>query len=166
MKPACGFRCVLSERGTVWVARDEGEVIGIAVAHDSDEERYVGDLFVEPSYRGQGIGARLLRAAFAQCGRGCAGRCRSILDDAASLALALRFGMATRDSVVRFAGAIPREEELAKMAAGEYRFRVDAVDPVTHAFALERARSSNPRDACGRRITRTSLKTAPAKSSF
>ena len=124
-----------SELGTVWVARDEGEVIGIVVAHDSEEERYVGDLFVEPSYRDQGIGARLLGAALGNAD----GVARSMpLDprDTASLALALRFGMATRDSVVRFAGAIPREEELAKMAAGEYRFAVDAIDPVTHAFAL------------------------------
>lgn len=124
-----------SELGTVWVARDESEVIGIAVAHDSDEERYVGDLFVEPSYRGQGIGTRLLGAALGDTGD----VARAMLvdpRDPAFLGLAFRFGMAARDSVVRFAGGIPREEELAKMAAGEYRFAVDTVDPAAHAFAL------------------------------
>ena len=125
----------LSELGSVWVARDEAEVIGIVVAHDSEEERYVGDLFVEPSYRDQGIGARLLRAALGNADE--VARTMAINPhDAASLALALRFGMSTRDSVVRFAGAIPREEELAKMAAGEYRFAVDTIDPVMHVFAL------------------------------
>ena len=61
-----GFRLTLelAERGTVWIARDDGEVVGIAIAHASEQERYVGDLFVEPSYRGQGIGRRLLEAAF------------------------------------------------------------------------------------------------------
>ncbi len=117
------------------MARDGPEVIGIAVARDSDHERYVGDLFVEPSYRGQGVGARLLHAASADT----VDVARTMLldpRDAGSLALAFGLGMATRDSILRFAGTLPREEELAKMAAGQYRFAVDAIDPVVHAFAL------------------------------
>ena len=124
-----------AEHGTVWVARDESEVIGIIVAHDSEDERYVGDLFVEPSYREQGIGPMLLETAL---GDG-PDRTRTMLvdpHDPASLALAFRYRMGTVDSIVRFSGAIPREEELAKMAAGEYRFQVEAIDPVAHAFAL------------------------------
>jgi GNAT superfamily N-acetyltransferase len=124
-----------AERGSAWVARDEGEVVAIAVAHDSDDERYLGDCFVEPSYRGHGIGARLLEAAFHDIGD--RDRAMSLAaDDAAAVALAFRFGMVPREQIVRFAGAIPREEELAKMAAGEYRFQVDAIDPLTHAFGL------------------------------
>jgi GNAT superfamily N-acetyltransferase len=126
---------VAAERGTAWVARDEGEVVAIAVAHDTDDERYLGDVFVEPSYRGHSIGAQLLEAAFRDAGdrdRAMALGC----DDAAALALAFRFGMVAREQMVRFAGAIPREEELAKMAAGEYRFDVDTVDPAAHAFGL------------------------------
>src|ERR1700733_4383303 len=57
-----------AERGTVWVARDAGEAVGIAIAHDSEAERYVGDLFVEPSYRGTGMGGSLLAAAFGDAG--------------------------------------------------------------------------------------------------
>lgn len=124
-----------AEGKTAWVARDGGAAVGIAIVHDSDEERYVGDLFVEPSYRGQGIGARLLEAAL----EGAGDRDRAILldpGDAGSFALAFRFKVAPRESILRFAGAVPREEELAKMAAGEYRFAVGAIDPAAHAFAL------------------------------
>jgi hypothetical protein len=124
-----------AERGTSWVAREGGEVIGVAIAHDSDDERYIGDLFLEPSYRGQDLAGRLLNAAFS----GPDDRTRTMLldpSDPASLALAFRQRATPRDPVIRFAGAIPREEELAKMAAGEYRFQVDAIDPDTHGFAL------------------------------
>ena len=141
-----------AEHGTVWVARDESEVIGIIVAHDSEDERYVGDLFVEPSYREQGIGPMLLEAALGD-GREVTRTMLVDPHDPASLALAFRYRMGTVDSIVRFSGAIPREEELAKMAAGEYRFQVEAIDPVTHAFALSEldrqtrgtARRSRPR---------------------
>ncbi len=56
--------------------------------------------------------------------------------DPAGLALALRFGMALSEPVLRFAGAVPKEEELAKMAAGDYRFEVARVDPAMHNFVL------------------------------
>jgi GNAT superfamily N-acetyltransferase len=124
-----------AERGTVWVARDAGEAVGIAVAHDSEAERYVGELFVESSYRGTGVGGELLAAAFLDAGD----RSRAMMvdpSDAGSLALALRQRMMLREPIVRFAGAVPREEELAKMAAGDYRFEVDAVDSVSHGFGL------------------------------
>lgn len=123
------------ERSGVWVARDEGEVIGIAVTRDTQDERFLGDLFVEPSYRGAGIAASMIEAAFGA--RDDAGR--AILfraDDAAALSLALRFRMAPNEALIRFAGAIPREEELAKMAAGDYRFEVAAIDAAMHAGAL------------------------------
>jgi GNAT superfamily N-acetyltransferase len=132
-----GIRLALAaaERAAVWVARDAGEGVGIAIAHDSEGERYVGDLFVEPSYRGTGIGGELLVAAFGDTGD----RGRAMLvgpGDAGSLALGLRQRMMLREPIVRLAGAIPREEELAKMAAGDYRFEVDTIDPVSHGFGL------------------------------
>ncbi|HVN68911.1 MAG TPA: GNAT family N-acetyltransferase [Candidatus Binatia bacterium] len=125
-----------AERGAAVVARDAGETIGIALAHDSEDERYVGDLFVEPSYRGNGIGRRLLDTMLG----GESDRPRAMLLDVrepAMLALAFRLGMGLREPVVRFAGAMPREEELAKMAAGEYRFAVESLDPEAHAFVLD-----------------------------
>lgn len=124
-----------AERGAAWIARDDHEVIGIAVAHDTDDERYVGDLFVEASFRGQGVGRRLVEASMADAGD----LARSALiaaEDAAGMALALRFGMALREPILRFAGAIPKEEELAKMAAGSYRFNVEPIDAAKHDFAL------------------------------
>ena len=132
-----GVRLALefAERGTVFAARDGGEVVGIAVAHETDDERYVGDLFVEPSYRSQGVGRRLLESALA----GSDGVARAIVvdtQDTAGVALALRFGMIPREALVRFAGAVPREEELATMAAGHYRFEVSAIDPIAHALGL------------------------------
>lgn len=124
-----------AEGDCAWIARDEGAAIGIAVAHDSDDDRSIGDLFVEPSYRGAGIGAGLIGAAFSV--RDNLGRAMlAQADDAAALALALRNRMAPRETLLRFAGAIPREEELAKMAAGDYRFEVAAVDSAMHAGAL------------------------------
>jgi GNAT superfamily N-acetyltransferase len=133
-----GVRLALeaAERGRVWIARDDAEAVAIAVAHDSGDERYVGELFVEPSYRGQGIGTRLLQAAFEDAGD--ADRAMLIdASDPAAVALALAFGAAPRETVLRFAGAIPREEELAKMAAGQYRFEVGTIDAAPHAFGLD-----------------------------
>jgi GNAT superfamily N-acetyltransferase len=125
-----------AEGGTVWIARDDAEAVGIVIAHDSGDERFVGELFVEPSYRGQGTGARLLEAAIDDASD--AGRTMLVdTSDPAAIALALRFGAAPREPVLRFAGAIPREEELAKMAAGQYRFEVDAIDAAAHGFGLD-----------------------------
>jgi GNAT superfamily N-acetyltransferase len=124
-----------AEGGRVWLARDDGEAIGIVVAEDSEDERYVGDLFVEESYRCHGIGAQLVAAAFVDADdRGRA----MLLDprDSASIALAFWNRLAPRETVLRFAGAIPREEELAKMAAGDYRFEVETIDPAVHAGVL------------------------------
>jgi len=140
------FRLTLEAagRGLAWTARDEQEVVGIAVAHDSEHERYVGDLFVEPSYRGQGVGAALLQMALS----GTDELSHAMLvdpSDAAALALSLRFGMAPREVLLRLAGAIPREEELAKMAAGAYRFGVEPIDAEAHAYALNEL----DRHACG-----------------
>lgn len=125
-----------AERGAVWTARDQGEIIGIAVSHDSNDERLVGDWYVEPSYRGGGVGFALLEAAFD--GAGDLGRAAMVDPrEFASLALALRFGLAPRATFLRFAGAIPREEELAKMAAGDYRFEVATIDAAAHGMALD-----------------------------
>lgn len=139
----------LAERGTAWVARDQSEAIGIVLARASGEERYVGDLFVEASYRGTGVGGSLLQAAFADVDD-VARSMRVDPADPAGLALAMRAGLSLREPLLRVAGAIPKEEELARMAAGDYRFDVAAVDPIGHAFGLrdlDRTTRGTVRDA-------------------
>jgi GNAT superfamily N-acetyltransferase len=124
-----------AEHGGAWVARDQGDVVAIALAHISEEERYLGDLFVEGSYRGQGIGTRLLDAALAEADD----RTRTLLldqRDPAAFAVVLRRRISIREPILRFAGAVPRDDELAAMAAGEYRFGVEAIDPLAHGFGL------------------------------
>ena len=121
----------------------------MAIAHDAEGERYVGDLFVEPSYRGRGLGRHLLGEALRDCDE----QARVLLvdpADSAAAALALRQRLALRDSLLRLAGTIPKEEELAKMAAGDYRFGVEPIDAAAHAFglrALDRETRGTARDA-------------------
>jgi len=125
-----------AQNGAAWCARDEGETIGLALVQATVGERYVGDLFVEPSFRRSGIGARLLDAALDDGGD--ATRCVMLeAGDAAGVALALRRRIAVRTPVLRIAGAIPREDALAAMAAGDYRFAIEPVDPLRHGFALD-----------------------------
>jgi GNAT superfamily N-acetyltransferase len=126
----------LSEQESAWVARDGPKAIGWALARISDDERFVGDVFVSASYRGQRIGSRLLDAALAESGDA-ARRVSIDGGDAVGLALALSRGLNPFATVVRIAGAIPRENALLSMAAGDYRFEVDSVDPVRHAYALD-----------------------------
>lgn len=124
-----------AQRGSVWIARDDATVVGILVARDTPDERYAGDWYVEPSYRNAGVGNALLRAAIGEGGD----RVFAAMadpDDAGGIALLSRSGIAPREAVMRVAGEIPKEEVLAKMAAGEYRFTVEPIDATVHEYAL------------------------------
>jgi GNAT superfamily N-acetyltransferase len=126
-----------AERGAAWSARDAGDGIGLALLHATPDERYVGDLYVEPSFRNAGVGGRLLDAALEDDASGAS---RTLLldpADAAGLALALQRRIAVRTPVLRLAGSIPREDELEAMAAGDYRFTIEPVDPAAHGFSLD-----------------------------
>src|SRR5579863_5655818 len=119
-----------------WVARDEGTAIGIAIAHQLETEWYLSDLFVEPSFRGQGLGRRLL----AEAARDAGDVTRSgFLDPAelAGIAFFTRQRVAARIPILRVAGRIPKEEQLAALAAGAHRFETEPLDPVRHRFALD-----------------------------
>ncbi|HEY9084772.1 MAG TPA: GNAT family N-acetyltransferase [Candidatus Tyrphobacter sp.] len=129
------FYATLAQQGVAWIARRDEEAVGIVFAGVSDEETVVHELFVRPPYRRCGIGSRLLEEATREA------RSRFAIVDAAdgiSHAFAIRHG-ATMDGVLlQCAGAIPREEELLRLAAAEgRRFEVAPLDLAAHRFAIE-----------------------------
>jgi GNAT superfamily N-acetyltransferase len=119
-----------------WVARDDATPIGIGFAHALEDEWYLSELYVEPSFRRNGIGSQLLQEVARDAGdvwRSGLVDCREM----SGIAFFLKRGVGLRVPVVRVSGAIPREEEVARMAAGDYRFVVQPVDPRAHAFGLD-----------------------------
>lgn len=117
-----------------FVAKDAGTPIGIAIAHQLEDELFVSELFVEPSFRQQGIGAELLLAAAGEA----EDVSRSVVFQAqehAAAAFFLRRGVAAQTPVFRISGSIPHPNELARMAAGD-RFGTDELQPVHHRPAL------------------------------
>lgn len=121
--------------GGVWVARDNGEPIGIAFVHGTEEAQYLSECFVEPSYRGNGIGAALTTAALGDADARSLGALLDPLDFAAAALLSSR-GIGIRGSVLRVAGRIPKEEVLASIAYGAHRFRAIPVDLERDRYAL------------------------------
>lgn len=111
-----------------WIARDVDEPVGIAFAHALETEWFVSELFVQPSFRGAGLGWKLLRQATADSGDVSLGGLVDG-DDVAALAFFLRRGMGLHVPVLRVTGEIPKEEDLAPMAAGDYRFSTVPIDP-------------------------------------
>jgi GNAT superfamily N-acetyltransferase len=119
-----------------WVAKDEATPIGIAMAHALDDEWFLSDLYVEPGHRLHGIGWKLLTEAARDAGD----VVRSGLlvpGDVGGLAFFLRRGLMLQTPVLRVAGAIPREDDLLRLAASDYRFGVRDLDPVAHGPALD-----------------------------
>ncbi|MDQ2872346.1 MAG: GNAT family N-acetyltransferase [Candidatus Eremiobacteraeota bacterium] len=118
-----------------WAARDDGTPIALGFANAVDEELYVSELYVEPSFRRNGIGTALFEriTEASEVSRA------ALVDamDCAALAFATRHGIALQVPVVRIAGAIPREEDLARMAAGHYRFGAVPLDPRRFGAALD-----------------------------
>ncbi len=118
-----------------FVAKDVGAPAGIAIAHALEDEWYLSELFVEPSFRSQGLGLQLLAAAAADAGD----VTRSGLlhpAEAGGLAFFLQRGVPVQTPVLEMSGSIPHENELARMAAGEYRFITEPLEPVHYRSAL------------------------------
>jgi GNAT superfamily N-acetyltransferase len=118
-----------------WVARDEGTPVAIGFAHALEDEWFLSELYVEPSFRRQGIGLSILR----EVARDAGDVSRSGMLDADAIdgmAFFLRLGVGLQVPVLRIAGAIPKEEELLPMAAGDYRFATLPIDPHAHATVL------------------------------
>lgn len=119
----------------VFVAKDEGTPIGIAIPHALEDEWFLSEIFVEPSFQKQGIGWHLLSEAAKDAGE----VTRSGLleaDARGGIAFFLRRGVSLQTPIVEVSGSIPHENELGRMAAGEYRFITEPLDPVGHRAAL------------------------------
>jgi GNAT superfamily N-acetyltransferase len=122
---------------SAWVARDADDTpVGIAFAHALETEWFVSELFVEPSFRGARLGWKLLRSATDDSGDVSLGGLAEG-DDMGSLAFFLRRGMGLQVPVLSVAGEIPREDELAQMAAGDYRFNAIPLDAHAHKDAID-----------------------------
>jgi GNAT superfamily N-acetyltransferase len=119
----------------VWVAKDVATPVGMAIPHEMDDEWFLSELFVEPSFRGQGIGNQLLVAAAGEAGE--ATRSGMLYpQELGGLAFFAQRSVAMQTPVISIAGEIPRDEALARMAAGENRFRTESLDMVLHRTAL------------------------------
>jgi GNAT superfamily N-acetyltransferase len=119
----------------VFVAKDEGTPIGIAIPHALEDEWFLSEIYVEPSFQKRGIGWQLLSEAAKDAGD----VARSGLlqpGELGALAFFLRRGVSLQSPIVEVCGTIPHENELARMAAGEYRFNTEPLEPVHHRAAL------------------------------
>jgi len=47
----------------IWVAKDDGEIIGFCIARKEEKNNRIGAIYLLPSYQGQGVGGRLIEAA-------------------------------------------------------------------------------------------------------
>jgi GNAT superfamily N-acetyltransferase len=118
-----------------WVARDEGTPVAIGFAHALEDEWFLSELFVEPSFRRQGIASALLREVTRDAGD----VWRSGVLDATNtdaMAFFLKRGVGLQVPLLRIAGEIPKEDELMPMAAGDYRFATLPIDPRGHVTIL------------------------------
>ncbi|HUA09756.1 MAG TPA: GNAT family N-acetyltransferase [Candidatus Acidoferrales bacterium] len=118
-----------------WIARDAGTPVGIGFAHALDDEWFLSELFVEPSFRRQGIGARILR----EVARDAGDVWRSALLEAENvdaMAFFLEHGVGMQVPVMHIAGEIPKEDALVPLAAGDYRFGTVPIDARTHGGLL------------------------------
>lgn len=118
-----------------WVARDEGTPVAIGFAHALEDEWFLSELYVEPSFRRQGIGTRILREVARDAGDVSRSGMLDV-DDTAGMAFFLRLGVGLQIPVLRIAGAIPKEDDLLPMAAGDYRFATLPIDPRAHVTML------------------------------
>ncbi len=118
-----------------WVAKDDQTAIGVGIAHAMEDEWFLSELFVEPGFRGHGLGLQLLRSVAKDAGE----VARSgILDPAepGGAAFFARVGVPAQTPLFTVSGSIPREEELVRMAAGEYRFNTTMLEPAAHRVPI------------------------------
>ncbi len=156
------YRFLAERAGGAFVALDEQTPIGIVLATRGTDELTLHDLYVETSFRGQGIGRALLEAV----GDGDDLSRSAVLpvDAPDAFAFALQHGVTPQMPLVRAAGAIPRGDDLLRLAASDYRFVVRDVDVNAHGYALD-ALDRETR-GCERRADHTYFTGASAGMAF
>ncbi len=119
----------------VFVAKDEGTPIGIAIPHALEDEWFLSEIYVEPSFQKRGVGWQLLTEAAKEAGDVTRSGLLEV-DELGGIAFFLRRGVSLQTPIAEVSGAIPHENELGRMAAGEYRFITEPLEPVGHRAAL------------------------------
>jgi len=119
----------------VFVAKDEGTPIGIAIPHALEDEWFLSEIYVEPSFQKRGVGWQMLTEAAKEAGDVTRSGLLEV-DELGGIAFFLRRGVSLQTPIAEVSGAIPHENELGRMAAGEYRFITESLEPVGHRAAL------------------------------
>jgi len=122
----------------VFVAKDEGTPIGIAIPHALEDEWFLSEIYVEPSFQKRGVGWQLLTEAAKEAGDVTRSGLLEV-DELGGIAFFLRRGVSLQTPIAEVSGAIPHENELGRMAAGEYRFITEPLEPVGLSFAATRS---------------------------
>ena len=118
-----------------WVARDAGTPIGIGFAHALDDEWFLSEIYVEPSFRKQGIGLNILLEVARDAGDVWRSGLLEI-ENVDAMAFFLRLGVSMHVPVMQIAGEIPKADALVPMAAGDYRFGTIPIDANAHSSFL------------------------------
>lgn len=129
------FHLAQTSPNGAWVAKDEQTPVAIAIAHEMEDEWFLSELYVEMGFREHGLGHKLLTKVAHDSGP----VTRSgLLDpmESGGLAFFVRRGVSIQTPVLSISGAVPREEDLARMAAGDYRFTTSMLDPMEHRLAI------------------------------
>jgi len=113
LPPAIFPHLLATSEGTFLVARARGGIVGFVAAVPRGEVWYLGRLWVDPEWRGRGIGTRLYRQA-RRATRGAGARVRAALagDNGGGLVVALRDGLLARHPIFRLEGSAEAADAL------------------------------------------------------
>ena len=124
------------DRDCAWLALDESTPIGMCVAHDLEDERFICPLVVEPGFRAGGLATELLARVH---NNDTPGMPSALIDVQfpVPMAFALKAGLALRVPVTSVSGAIPTDDVLLELAGGMQSFGVKPLDPFEQARSLD-----------------------------
>ena len=102
----------------LWVAEEEGEVIGLGFSWVSDRFWFLADLFILPEYQGQGVGGELLQRTLAHAQKNHANNLALITFayNGVSIGLYAKHGLFPREPLYTFTA--PREALMGRVEKG------------------------------------------------